>query len=185
MEMIVKGRHMDVRPDVRTYAEEKIGRVAKILNGMVMSIEVELYSERNPSIDKQQVAEVTVFTKGPTIRAREAATDMKAAIDLVSDKFEVQARKFKTKVLDRRTHRQAAPEALASIEEEEDGLVPEAAIVKTKSIELRPMTRDEAMLQIELLGHDFLLFYEADRGDVELLYRRRDGDYGLLQTSLA
>lgn len=183
--MIVKGRHMEVRPDVRDYAEEKIGRVAKILNGMVMTIEIELYHERNRSIDKHQVAEVTVFTKGPTIRAREAATDMKAAIDLVSDKFEVQARKYKTKVLDRRAHKGAGtPVAVAVVEEEEEER-PEPTVVKTKTIDLRPMTLDEAMLQMELLGHDFLLFSDAEHGGVDLIYRRRDGNYGLLQPRLS
>jgi putative sigma-54 modulation protein len=171
---------MDVRPDVREYAEEKIGRVAKILNGMVMSIEVELYHERNRSIDKAQVAEVTVYTKGPTIRAREAATDMRAAIDLVSDKFEVQARKYKTRVLDRRNHK-GAPTLAAVLPATEDEEEAEPTIVKTKSVDLRPMTRDEAVLQLELLGHDFLLFSDAENGGVELLYRRRDGDYGVIQ----
>jgi putative sigma-54 modulation protein len=181
--MIVKGRHMEIRPDVREYAEEKIGRVAKILNGMVMTIEVELYHERNRSIDKDQVAEITVFTKGPTIRAREASTDMKAAIDLVSDKFEVQARKYKTKVLDRRAHK-GAPAPVTSVEGLEEEEAPEPAIVKTKTVDLRPMSRDEAVLQMELLGHDFLLFSDAERGGIDLLYRRRDGDYGLLQPRL-
>lgn len=180
MDMIVKGRHMDVRPDVRDYAEEKIGRVAKILNGMVMSIEVELYHERNRSIDKAQVAEVTVYTKGPTIRAREAATDMRAAIDLLSEKFEVQARKYKTRVLDRRNHKGAAAPEPAQFESEDEEEA-ERTIVKTKSVDLRPMTRDEAVLQLELLGHDFLLFSDAEHGGVEVLYRRRDGDYGLIQ----
>lgn len=171
---------MDVRPDVRDYAEEKIGRVAKILNGMVMSIEVELYHERNRSIDKDQVAEVTVYTKGPTIRAREAATDMRAAIDLLSEKFEVQARKYKTRVLDRRNHKGAAAPEPAQFESEDEEEA-ERTIVKTKSVDLRPMTRDEAVLQLELLGHDFLLFSDAEHGGVEVLYRRRDGDYGLIQ----
>lgn len=185
MNMIVKGRHMEVRPDVREYAEEKIGRVAKILNGMVMTIEVELYHERNRSIDKDQVAEITVFTKGPTIRAREAATDMKAAIDLVSDKFEVQARKFKTKVLDRRAHKGLpAPVAVDVVEAEEEE-APEPTIVRTKTIDLRPMTREEAVLQMELLGHDFLLYSDAEHGGIDLIYRRRDGNYGLLQPRLS
>jgi len=102
MEMIVKGRHMDVTPAIREYAEQKIGRVAKILDSMLMSAEVELYTERNRSIEKCQVAEVTIYTKGPVIRAKEASSDLYAAIDLVSEKLERQVRKYKTKVMDRR-----------------------------------------------------------------------------------
>lgn len=181
MEMIVKGRHMDIAPKVREYAEEKIGRITKILNGMLMSAEVELYSEKNPSIAENQVAEVTVYTKGPVIRAKEASTDMYAAIDLVSEKLETQVRKFKTKVVDR--HTKGTP----AVVPEPTPLVPEAleepAIVKVKRIEAKPMSADEAVLQMELLGHDFFVFRSEDTEGINVLYRRRDGDYGMI-TSL-
>ena len=182
VDTIVKGRHMEVGAELREYAEEKVNKVAKIMNGMVKSIEVELYHERNPSIDKHQVAEVTVFTKGPVIRARESASDMKAAIDLMAAKLERQARKLKSKTVDRHTGRIGAPAELPAEESPVDDVaVP--AIVKTKTIELQPMSYEEAQLQLELLGHDFLLFSSADTGVLSVLYRRRDGDYGLLQPS--
>lgn len=182
MDMIVKGRHMEVRPDIRDYAEEKVGKVAKILNSMVMEVEVELYHERNRSIEKNQVAEVTIFTKhpGPVIRAREAATDMKAAIDLVSEKLERQALKLKGK-LDRRKNAKGtglAEAAAVEVEAEEDE--EPAVIVKTKSIELKPMDPEEAVLQLEMLGHDFFVFTSAETDLVNVLYKRRDGDYGLI-----
>ena len=180
MDMIVKGRHMDVAPKVREYAEEKIGRIAKILNGMLMSAEVELYSEKNPSIADSQVAEVTVYTKGPVIRAKEASSDMYAAIDLVSEKLETQVRKYKTKVVDRHTKGAPAPEPAPPIVPEEPE---EPAIVKTKSVEAKPMSADEAILQMELLGHDFFMFRSEDGEGMNVLYRRRDGDYGLISSS--
>jgi putative sigma-54 modulation protein len=176
VELIVKGRHTEVTPDVRAYAEDKVGKVTKILDGMIMNVEVELYHERNRSIDKHEVAEVTVYTKGLVIRAREASSDMKAAIDLAAAKLERQARRFKDKVMDRHVGRPLpALEAEAAPEE------PERAIVKTKVVDLKPMTDEEAALQLELLGHDFLLYASVETGDVNVLYRRRDGDYGLLQ----
>jgi putative sigma-54 modulation protein len=178
MEMIIKGRHMDVAPKVREYAEEKIGRITKILNGMLMSAEVELYSEKNPSIAANQVAEVTVYTKGPVIRAKEASSDMYAAIDLVSEKLEMQVRRYKTKVVDRHTKGAPAPSAAPV------PLVPEEteppAIVKVKTVEAKPMSADEAILQMELLGHDFFVFRSEDTEGMNVLYRRRDGDYGLI-----
>jgi len=181
MDMIVKGRHMEVRPDVRTYAEEKVGKAARLLNSMVMDVEVELYHERNRSIEKRNVAEVTIHTKhpGPVIRAREAATDMNAAIDLVSEKLERQVLKLKGK-LDRKSSAKGAglAEALPlpeNAEQEEP-----AAIVKTKKMELKPMDAEEAILQLELLGHDFFVFESPDSGAVNVLYKRRDGDYGLI-----
>ncbi|MDP2299361.1 MAG: ribosome-associated translation inhibitor RaiA, partial [Actinomycetota bacterium] len=160
---------------IRDYAEEKVGRVAKILDHMLMSAEVELYTERNRSIEKGQVAEVTVYTKGPVIRAKEAASDMYAAIDLVSEKLESQVRKYKTKMVDR--HKSApAPVPAPPIAEEST----EPSIVKTKTLESKPMSTDEAILQMELLGHDFFVYRSEDTEGTNVLYRRHDGDYGLI-----
>lgn len=179
--MVVKGRHMEIRPDVREYAEEKVGRVVKILNGMVMSIEVELYHERNRKIADNQVAEVTVYTKGPVIRAREGATDMKAAIDMVTDKLERQATKLKGKMADRHSAKLAPPKVPGPDLVPEEETEPEPSVVKTKAVELKPMDADEAVLQMEMLGHDFFVFMSAESSQVNVLYRRRDGDYGLIQ----
>jgi len=178
MEMIVKGRRMDVTPAIREYAEQKIGRVAKILDSMLMSAEVELYTERNRSIEKGQVAEVTVYTKGPVIRAKEASSDLYAAIDLVSEKLERQVRKYKTKVVDHHKGQQL-PDVVLALEGEAE----EPSIVKTKVLSSEPMSTDEAILQMELLGHDFFVFRSVDTEGTNVLYRRHDGDYGLI-TSL-
>ncbi|MDO8848161.1 MAG: ribosome-associated translation inhibitor RaiA [Coriobacteriia bacterium] len=180
MQMIVKGRRMDVTPAIREYAEEKIGRVTKILNSQLMSAEVELYTERNKSIEKGQVAEVTVYTKGHVIRAKEAASDLFAAIDLVSEKLESQVRRYKDKTVDRHTKGvSAAAIAPAPAPEELD----EPAIVKTKTLATKPMSTDEAILQMELLGHDFFVFRSEDTEGTNVLYRRNDGDYGLITSA--
>ncbi len=149
MDMVVKSRHMDVRPDVRSYAEDKIGKVARILNGMAMSVEIELYHERNRSIEDDQVAEVTVFTKGHILRARESASDMKAAIDKVAGKLERQARRFKEKVVDRHVGK-GAPAAVAAPEAESPE--PERFVVKKKEVSLKPMSEEEAILQTGAAG---------------------------------
>ncbi|TDB38801.1 MAG: ribosome-associated translation inhibitor RaiA [Actinobacteria bacterium] len=175
MKMIIKGRHMEVTPAIRSYAEEKIGRIAKILNSMILSTEVELFAEKNPSIENGQVAEVTVYTKGHVIRAKEAASDMYAAIDLVSDKLERQVKKFKTKIVDK--HR--APVVMPPVAE--PAAEAEPAIVKTKVVEVKPMSQEEAILQLELLGHDFFVFSSAETEEISVLYRRNDGDYGLIE----
>lgn len=182
MNMSVRGRHMDVTPKIRDYAEEKIGRVGKILNHGLMDIEIELWTEKNPSIAANQVAEVTLFTKGPVIRAREAAGDMFAAIDMVSDKLERQVSRYKDRLVDRHTKRASVgevpvmPTTLPGEAEE-----PEPGVVKTKRVHLKPMTMDEAILQLELLGHDFFVFTSAEDDEVAVLYRRKDGDYGLIE----
>lgn len=183
MDMVVKGRHIDVSPDLRAYAEDKIGRVAHILNGMVMSLEVELYHERNRSIEEREVAEVTVFTKGHVLRARESAAEMKSAIDKVAAKLENRARRYKERVVDRHAGRVGAPAPAVAAEPlvPEEPSEPEPGIVKTKFVDLKPMSPDEAILQLELLGHDFFVFASDVEDEIEVLYRRRDGDFGLLR----
>ncbi|MGB4594129.1 MAG: ribosome-associated translation inhibitor RaiA [Coriobacteriia bacterium] len=177
MNMIVKGRRMEVSPAIREYAEEKVGRVAKMLDdNKILSAEVELYAERNPSIEKGHVAEVTMYTTGHVIRAKEAAGDMYAAIDIVSEKLERQVRKFKTKMLDRHKAPAQLPEPVESEEVEV-----EPVIVKTKIVEVKPMSSEEAILQMELLGHDFFVFSSAETEAINVLYRRNDGDYGLIE----
>jgi putative sigma-54 modulation protein len=184
MNLIVKSRNGDVPSDVRDYAEEKVGKVGKILNSFVMEAEVELFAERNPAIENGKVAEVTIRTKGPVIRARESAPTYPAAIDLASAKIERQARKVHDKFVTRRKHAppmdqfaEAPPMRDELTEPEEGG----GAVVKTKSIEVKPMTFDEAILQLELLGHDFFVFQAADTEEINVLYRRNDGDYGLIE----
>ncbi len=181
MDIVVKGRHMDVSTDVRDYAEDKVGRVAHILNGLAMSTEVELYHERNRSIGEHEVAEVTLFTKGHVLRARESGADMKSAIDKVAAKLERQARRFKERVVDR--HAGKGVTTAAPVPEEAEA-EPGPSIVKTKQVDLKPMSSEEAMLQLELLGHDFFLYASEDANELNVLYRRRDGDYGLLKSRL-
>jgi putative sigma-54 modulation protein len=179
MELTVKGRHMDVSPALRDYALDKVGRVAKILNSQLMSGEVELYTERNRSVEKAQVAEVTMHTKGHVIRARQSAHDLFAAIDLVSEKLESQVRKYKSKMVDRHT---SGP-SMAAAAEIPDTFGEEPSIVKTKRLQSKPMSTDEAILQMELLGHDFFVFRAEDTAETNVLYRRNDGDYGLITSS--
>lgn len=183
MQITVKGRHMSVTEATRQYAEEKISKASKVFDHNTMRAEVELSVEKNPSIENNHVAEVTVFTKGPVIRAKEASTDMYAAIDLVSEKLERQFRKYKGKIKDRHSPKAAVPPVPAPEIGEEEG--PERAIVKTKVLEVKPMTPEEAILQLELLGHDFFVFTSSETESVNVLYRRRDGDYGLIESRVS
>lgn len=178
MNIQIKGRHMVVAPEIQAYATDKIGKVVRFIDGPTTEVEIELFAEKNPSIQNSQVAEVTVFSKYPVLRAREASTDMHAAIDLVSEKLERRIRHMRGKIQDKhksgaRGFETAQP---APFPEEEIG----ASVVKTKMTSVKPMTADEAILQMELLGHDFFVFQSAEDNDVNVLYRRRDGDYGII-----
>ena len=104
MQVTVTGRHMAITDSLREYAEEKFGRIGKIFDAEPMVAEVVLHVEKNKSNPNKDVAEVTVRLKGHVVRAEEAAPDMHEAIDLAADKAEAQMRKYKTRVVDRRTH---------------------------------------------------------------------------------
>ncbi len=181
MQIKITGRRMPVTEPIRSYAEEKISKIAKIHDRDDMTVDVVLHVEKNPSNKNRDVAEVTAHMKGVVVRAEEAAPDMYAAIDLVSEKLERQMRKYKTKLIDRRNGgktavRTAPGDSELSTEIEEPG-----GVVRTKTIDAKPMTEDEAILQLELLGHDFFVFTHAGNGAVNVLYRRNDGDYGLIR----
>lgn len=182
MQITITGRHMAVTEPIRAYAEEKIGKAARIHDRDDMSVEVVLHVEKNPANKNKDVAEVTARMKGVVVRAEEAAPDMYAAIDLVSEKIERQMRKFKSKLLDRRNGKTAVRTApgdselpLPGDEAEEEG-----SVVRTKIVDAKPMTEDEAILQLELLGHDFFVFTHANTEAINVLYRRQDGNYGLI-----
>jgi putative sigma-54 modulation protein len=183
--LTVKGRNLVLTEAIGAYAEEKMGKLGKYLaNGS--RCEVELWTEKNPSISDNQVVEATIFTKGPVIRAKEASPDIYASIDLVFAKLERQVKKYRGKLVARS---QGAPkEVLASegfkLPEETEETEAEASvplIVKTKHFMVKPMAPEEAALQMELVGHDFYVFTNAETNETAVVYRRRDGNYGLIE----
>ena len=177
MRLQVKGRNLEVSDQIRSYAEEKLGKLDRLVNDPTR-VELELAVEKNPSIHDSQVAEATVWTKGPVLRAREASADMKASIDQLVDKLERQVKRYREKrrVAPRRHADAALPEA-AALESEEAG----PAVVKTKQFAVKPMMPDEAVLQLELIGHDFFVFRNAESEEINVVYRRREGNYGLIE----
>jgi putative sigma-54 modulation protein len=182
MRLQVKGRNLEVSEQIRQYAEEKMGKLDRLVSDPTR-VELELLVEPNPSIADNQVAEATVWTKGPVLRAREATADMKASIDQLVNKLERQAKRYREKrrVAPRRHARDGGePPELAPLELPEEQ---EAAIVKMKQFSVYPMTPEEAVLQLELVGHDFFVFRNAKTEIINVVYRRRDGDYGLIEPS--
>jgi len=173
----VKGKNVDVTDSLKDYALQKLGKLEKHLNDAAR-LELELHVEKNPSISQNQVAEATVWTKGPVLRARESSTDMKASIDQLVEKLERQARRYRDKRRrgPSRGNNDQGVEAIPVVPLEETPV-----IVKTKQFAIKPMTPEEAVLQLELIGHDFFVFQNADTNDVNVVYRRRDGNYGLIE----
>ena len=179
MRLQVKGKNVDVTDSLKDYAVQKLGKLDKHLNDAAR-LELELQIEKNPSISENQVAEATVWTKGPILRARESSTDMKASIDQLVDKLERQARRYREKRR-RGPTRASHPsvEGTPVVADEDSPL-----IVKTKQFAVKPMSPEEAVLQLELVGHDFFVFQNADSNSVNVVYRRRNGGYGLIEPQL-
>jgi putative sigma-54 modulation protein len=177
MRLQVKGRNVEVSDSIREYAERKLGKLDRLLNDLT-TVELELAVERNPSIAENQVAEATIFTKGPVLRAREASGDMKASIDQLTEKLMRQVKHYRES---RQDHRRPRGPAIADPGGfvTEDGAEPQ--IVKTKQFAVKPMSAEEAVLQLELVGHDFFVFQNADSSDVNVVYRRKGGGYGLIE----
>ncbi len=181
MQVTVKGRHMVITDSLRAYAEEKFGRVSKVFDTDPSVADVVLHVEKNKSNPTRHVAEVTLRLKGHVVRAEEASDDMHAAIDLAAEKVERQMRKYKTKVIDKRNHAAVSVKTAGGDAEISGAIIAEPEVVKVKKLEVMPMTDEEAILQLELLGHDFFVFRHMDSELINVLYRRNDGDFGLIQ----
>ena len=173
MQLQVKTRNVEVSDAIRRYAEQKLAKLERHLDDPTR-VELELAVERNPSIADSHVAEATIWTKGPTLRARESASDMRASIDQLVDKLSRQVKRYRDKRRRHGTRRLAAESAPVVTDSE-------PAIVKTKQFPVKPMTAEEAVLQLELVGHDFFVFRDSESAEVNVVYRRRDGDYGLIE----
>jgi putative sigma-54 modulation protein len=176
MRLRVKGKNVEVSDPIRQYAEEKLQRLERHLHDLT-EVELELAVERNPSIADDHIAEATVWTKGPVLRAREAAPDHKASIDQLVEKLTRQAQRYREK---RRDHR---PRGVANGGGQTMSSETEPQIVRTKQFDMKPMSPEEAVLQLELVGHDFFLFRNAETDEINVVYRRKDGGYGLIEPS--
>jgi putative sigma-54 modulation protein len=176
MRLSVKGKNLEVSDSIRRYAEEKLGKLNPQLHELTQ-VELELCVEKNPSIAQNQVAEATVWTKGPTLRAREASTDMKVSIDQLTDKLLRQVEHYRAKRRRRQVRNDGIPPGGPMSIEDEAG----PQIVKSKQFTVKPMSAEEAALQLELVGHDFFVFRSDESGEVNVIYRRNDGGYGLIE----
>jgi putative sigma-54 modulation protein len=192
MQLVIKGRNMEVNDRLREYVEKKIGKMQKFLPD-VQEIRVELAEEKSRKTSEREVVQVTMRSNGTLLRAEERNSDIYAAIDAVADKLHGQINRFKGKRRRKMERAQMAQvealeteyisAAMEPVAEEEEAF--EGRIVRTKRFSMVPMNEDEAIDQMELLGHDFFVFYNAASDSINVLYRRSDGNFGLLQPELA
>jgi len=175
MEINIRAKNIELTNDLRQYAESKVGKLSRFFD-QIREAEIELISAKNPSINDGQIVEITLFTKGHVVRGKEASTNIFASIDLVLEKLERQLKKNKDKMY-RSSKRNQGKRVIVEPVPLED----ESNIVRIKQIEMKPMTPEEATLQLDLLDHDFFVFTNADSEDINVIYRRRDKGYGLIQ----
>lgn len=172
MRVTVIGKNIDITPALKEMVEKKLSKVERYFESEVQA-RVTLTVQRN-----RQIVEVTIPFNGVILRCEESTDDMYKSIDLVEVKLERQIRKQRTK-LQRRSNeslRFNEIKALGHHDEEDDG-----EIVRVKKFNIKPMSADEAILQMELVQHNFFVFKDADTNNVNVVYKRKDGNYGLLE----
>nr|WP_320677928.1 ribosome-associated translation inhibitor RaiA [Collinsella aerofaciens] len=186
MDIKVSGRKTTVTDALRAHVDEKIGEALKVFDIEPMTADVVLRYEKNPSNPNPAIVEVTVRARGSVIRVAEHGADMYAAIDLSADKVTRQLRKFKTKVVDNRQGGASAADVapVERVEDLADLLLPEEEddlLVREKVIDVTPMTEEQALVQTDLLGHDFYVFENATTGLINVVYHRKNGGYGIIK----
>ncbi len=171
MEINVRGKNMNVSPALREYAEKKLSKLDKYVKQDSCLCQVMFSTQRG-----KYVVEVTLPLNGMILRAEESAQDAFASVDLVVEKLERQLDKYKTRLLKRDKQE---PRLSEHEEEPETG-----RIVKVKRFAMKPMMPEEAAMQMELLGHDFFVFANGETGLVNVIYRRKDGNFGLIEPEI-
>jgi len=180
MELQVTGKNIDLSPTVRRYIERKLGKLSRHLPNIIGS-KVEIAEEETKSPQERFVVLVTVDTRGTLFRSEERGKDLFTAIDKVAETVDRQIEHYKGKRYDKG---KGSSLARGGVREEEATAQPIRKVVKVKRFAVKPMPVAEAIDQMEVLGHDFFLFFNADAEELNLLYRRRDGNYGLIEPEL-
>jgi len=190
VEIAIRSRKLRISKSMRATVEEKVGRLSRYLDGMERA-EVWFAEEQNPRITDKEICEVTMHGHGHIVRAKAAATDPLAAVDRVVDKLEHRMEKLKGKLVGRshprrgqNGHRVLDGDGADGAHDAEDATSDAGArIVKTKQFDIKPMTPEEAALQMELLGHDFFFFTNAETDRAAVVYRRADSNIGLIDAT--
>lgn len=179
----IRGENLEVTPAIREHVESKVSKLERYFTdgaNATAHVNLKVYN------DRQTKVEITIPMKNLTLRAEERHDDMYAAVDLIVDKLERQIRKYKTRVNRKFREREGVAAFFASVSKDEPKTEEnddEFTIVRTKRFDLKPMDQEEAILQMNMLGHNFFVFTDAESEDTNIVYKRRDGKYGLIETN--
>ena len=175
MKIIISGKNIEITEGLKTAVQDKIGKLDKYFSEdtvakVILSVEKE-----------RQKIEVTIPMKGSIIRSEQVSNDMYVSIDLVKEILERQLKKYKKKLTDKKQNALSFSQAFLEKDEEEDE---EIKIVRTKRFDIKPMYPEDACIQMELLGHDFFVFCNAETDQVNVVYKRQGNSYGLIEPEL-
>jgi putative sigma-54 modulation protein len=190
MQLVIKGKNMDVSEKLKQFVESKVtSRLQRVLPE-VAEVDVEVSYEKTRSMDGRYVAEITLSTGGTLIRGEQSAADSYSAVDAVLDKIDRQVVRYRSKrstdfikgAAALKASRVASLEAvesesMAADEEEEEA----GRVVRIKRFAMKPMDPEEAIMQMQMLGHDFFVFNNTESNSVSVVYRRKDGNFGLIE----
>ncbi|MBD2090882.1 ribosome-associated translation inhibitor RaiA [Microcoleus sp. FACHB-1515] len=185
MKLVIQGKNIEITDAIREYVHQKIEKAVNHFQNLTTEVDVHLSVARNPRINPRQTAEVTIYANGAVVRAEESSENLYASIDMVANKICRQLRKYKEK---RQEQIQAPVKTVEVLDESAVGdLVSDRApslpsqVVRTKYFAMPPMTVEQALEQLELVDHDFYMFLNAETHEINVIYERNHGGYGVIQ----
>ncbi|MFP4640628.1 MAG: ribosome hibernation-promoting factor, HPF/YfiA family [Dehalococcoidia bacterium] len=179
MNLAIQGKNIEVPQDAKDYITKKVSKFDKHMQNITKT-EVEVAEQKSRSQDSHYIVEITVDCEGTLLRGEERGADIFTAVDAATDIMDRQIRRFKERIQTQREQRPSLPEVeKATLDKEREPS--ETSKIRVKRFPVKPMPVDEAVEQMELLGHDFFLLFNADEEQLNVLYRRKDGSYGLIK----
>ncbi|MGA7934311.1 MAG: ribosome-associated translation inhibitor RaiA [Kovacikia sp.] len=186
MKLVIQGKNIEITESLHEYVTQKIEKAVNHFQNLTTEVDVHLSVARNPRINSKQTAEVTIYVNGAVVRAEESCENLYASIDLVADKIARKLRKYKEKRRDKNFTSVKTTDALSDqpivtdlLQDREPELPPQ--VVRTKYFAMPPMTVQDALEQLDMIDHDFYMFLNADTGEINVVYERNHGGYGVLQ----
>ena len=190
MKIVIEGKNIELTKALKDYVNDKLHKLENHYENVIKGheVKVKLSVAKNPRITNNNITEVTIFLNGKIIRSEQASEDMYASIDLVVDKLDRQIQKYKTKVYRSYQHK-SRPEPNLEIEpvllstelESNHKIIEDGKIIKSKKFYLESLTPDEALTHLGLVDHDFYVFANSRTKQINVIYKRKHGDYGLIE----
>ena len=189
MKLVLQSKNIEITDAIRDYVNQKIEKAVSHFENITTGVDVNLSVAKNPRIASSQVAEVTIYANGATIRAEEASEHLYASIDLVADKISRQLRKYKERNFTKKDRTDPAENLGEELDldlldynltDNRSATLP-AEVVRTKYFAMSALTIEEALAQLQLVDHDFYMYRSAETGEVNVVYRRNHGGFGVIQ----